>query len=284
MQQGPFFGVHLSTEPDSPKAAKRSRNFRRRLVAYGSIFAILYGIWLWTPWEYDLIPPERLHLQPADPDSARFFSSGTKVAVVTAHPDDAEFYLGGTLTNLSNVGADIQLITCTDGDKGYYPFEDWKANSIVRRREQTAASSAWHGRTPIFLGFPDGRSEVNEAMVRGIQRELERFKPDYVLCFDGYYPTRLSHRDHRRAGRAAEIATRRLGTHLWICRFSTVEGNWFSNIENYWDDKSALLAIHRSQFHGAKLEGIRARVYENAESDGQLGRITLAEGMRVEKL
>src|SRR5262249_50218274 len=162
----------------------------------------------------------------------------------------AEFYLGGTLAKLAKAGADIQLVVCTDGDKGYYPFEDYQANSRIRRAEQTAASKVWHGRTPVFLGFPDGRLEVNEAVVRSIEREISEFHPDYLLCFDGYYPTRLTHRDHRRAGRAAEIAAKRFGSPVWLGRFSSVAPNWFSNIEDFWDAKSDLLAIHRSQFYG----------------------------------
>lgn len=223
-------------------------------------------------------------MAPVDPDSDKLFSRGIRVAVVTAHPDDAEFYLGGTLTKLGRAGAEIQLIVCTDGDKGYYPFEDWQRNSRVRQAEQTAASQVWHGRVPVFLGFPDGRSQVNEPMVRAIQRELENFHPDYLLCFDGYFPTRLSHRDHRRAGRAAELAVRRSRLPVWICRFSSVAPNWYSNIEDEWDAKSELLAVHKSQFYGAKLDGIRSRVYDNAEREGQMGGLTLAEGMRVERL
>lgn len=253
-------------------------------MAYGSIFGILYGIWIWTPWEYDFIQPPKPSMARIDPDSKRLFSKGTKVMVVTAHPDDAEFYLGGTLTKLGKVGADIQLVVCTDGDKGYYPFEDWQGNSRTRRAEQSAAAAKWSGRPPIFFGFPDGRLEVSEPVVRAIEREIDAFQPDYVLCFDGYYPTRLSHRDHRRSGRAAEIALKRAGISLFLCRYSTVAPNWFSDIEDYWDAKSELLAIHKSQFYGAKLEGIRSRVYDNAEREGQLGGMGLAEAMRVEHL
>lgn len=264
--------------------ARRRRNFRRRVVAYGTIFALLYGLWLWTPWEFDLIqrmPPPKT---PVDPDSKLLFRPGVRVVVVTGHPDDAEFYLGGTLTKLGRAGADIQLIACTDGDKGYYPFEDWRRNSVVRRAEQTRAAEAWHGRPPIFLGFPDGRLEVDEAVVRGIQRELERLRPDYVFCFDGFFPTRLSHRDHRRSGRAAEVAAIRSGLPLCLCRFSSVAPNWFSNIEDEWDAKSELLAIHASQFHGERLERIREMVYSNAEREGALGGFSLAEGCRVQRL
>jgi LmbE family N-acetylglucosaminyl deacetylase len=202
--------------------------------------------------------------------------------VITAHPDDAEFYLGGTLTKLGRAGVDIQLVACTDGDKGYYPFEDYKRNRKVRQAEQTEAAKVWHGRRPVFLGFPDGRLSVTEPLVRALEMQMESFSPDYVFAFDGRYPPRLSHRDHRRAGIAAENACYRYKKAGWLMRFSTNSANWYSDISDLWDEKYALLQVHASQFHGKRLDGVAAMVYDSAERDGQNANTTLAEGLRCE--
>jgi LmbE family N-acetylglucosaminyl deacetylase len=261
----------------------RKRNLRRRLWFYGTLAFAAWVGWHYVPYRIQYFQPEvpKETVQfPAD----RFLAKGTRVAIVTAHPDDAEFYLGGTLTRLAKTGADIQLIVCTDGDKRNYFLEDWKKTGEIRRGEQIEASKVWKGRYPVFLGFPDGGTEVDEPMIRAIGRELVRFDPQFTLIFDGDYFPKVSHGDHVNAGKAAELAMRMFHVKGWVMRFASRGPNWFSDISDVWDAKSDLLAIHRSQFYGDKLERIRGTVEAMGEKEGEIGGVNLAEGFRCDNL
>ena len=222
-------------------------------------------------------------LAKVDPDSTLLFAKGARVLVVTAHPDDAEFYLGGLLLKLHAAGAEIQLVAMTDGDKGYYPFEDWKSNGKVRRAEQTEAASHWSDRAPVFLGFHDGRLRAGEREVEALRAQISGFKPSWVLAFDPLYPPRMSHRDHRRAGTITEEAVK--GTAVnWLMRFSTRAPSFTVDVSDEWEGHQKLLAIHRSQFFGERLEGVKNMVASNLETDGERIDTTHGVGFRCTRL
>ncbi|MEZ0327068.1 MAG: PIG-L deacetylase family protein [Fimbriimonas sp.] len=246
---------------------------------------MLWAFWAWQPWEFDFI--ERKPEQPLpriDPDSKKLFGKGTRVLVITAHPDDSEFYIGGTL-HLLGKSAEIHQIICTDGDKGYYWFfADAKENRRVRRIEANAAKDAWHGRSLEFLGYPDGRLRVRDELVDRIAERIRALRPEYVLAFDGEFPPRLSHQDHRRAGDAALLAAKTAGVPLWLMMFSTNAANYYVDITDVWPDKEELLKIHASQFHGERLERVTNMVASSAEKDGEAANVTHAEGFRCIKL
>ncbi len=203
--------------------------------------------------------------------------------MVTAHPDDSEFYIGASATILHRQGAIMHHIVVTDGDKGYYPFEEADENRATRRAEQDKASGTW-GAKPVYLSFPDGRlrntSEVREA----IWKEIQAFKPDFVLSFDGLFPPRMSHQDHRRSGDAVEDVLKEKGWEGWLMRFSTGSPNFVIDISDTWETKKDLLAIHKSQFYGDRLEGIINLVESRAERDGEKIGAAYGEGFRCEKL
>src|SRR5579871_345220 len=134
------------------------RWLRRTAWTLAALGAALVGIYEYQPQRYDLFPRTPPAITPwTAPDSAHLFSAVARVVIVTAHPDDAEFYLGGTLTKLGRAGARLSLMVCTDGDKGYYPFEDAARNRRVRREEQRTAAGMWNAAEVDFLGYPDGR-------------------------------------------------------------------------------------------------------------------------------
>lgn len=275
----------MSDQTDPAVRARKRRNLRRRVYFYGGFALALWAFWVWQPWEFDFIPRGQPKKNPpTDPDSAILFSPKAKVLVVTAHPDDDEFYIAGTLLTLSQSGAQIYSIVCTDGDKGYYPFEDWQRNRRVRRQEQMEASARYHVKEVLFFAHPDGRLRADEILIQHIQEEIERIRPDYVLCFDGAYPPRMSHQDHRRSGDAAEAAARRSGKTIWLLRFFTASPNFVVDITRQWSDKREMLAIHKSQFHDDRLMMIRNMVEDMASKDGERIGVPYGEGFRCEKL
>jgi LmbE family N-acetylglucosaminyl deacetylase len=247
--------------------------------------AILVGIYEYQPQRYDLFPRTPPADNPwTDPDSAHLFQPGARVVIITAHPDDAEFYLGGTLTKLGKAGVHLSLIVCTDGDKGYYPFEDAARNRRIRQQEQRTAAAMWHAADVDFLGYPDGRLFATPEVVSALASRLRRLKPEYILAFDPDYPPRLSHRDHRNSGEAAERALREAGVGAWLLRFSTRAPNYAADVTAEWPMKEELLRVHASQFHGDRLAMIDSIVAHSAAETGKLTHSRYAEGFRCTRL
>jgi len=270
---------------EATRTGQRRGYWRFVLWPLGLAVALFAGFYWWQPWEVQLFPravPGGTRW--TEPEPERLFAAGTRVVVVTAHPDDSEFYIGGLLTRLSESEAELFLIVCTDGDKAYYPFEDAKKNRIVRQGEQRAAAAKWHAQEVVFLGFPDGRLRVTEALVRSVQRELQRIQPAYIFTFDADYPPRIAHQDHRLAGHATEIAAAREGFDGWLCRFSTAAPNFALDVTDVWPRKMELVAVHKSQFYGDRLERIRNLIGNRDSSAGEFIGVGKAEALRVSRL
>jgi LmbE family N-acetylglucosaminyl deacetylase len=272
----------LPSPTPEQRALKRKRAIKQRLWIYGILFTVIYGGVWYQPYEVDWIPRRIPNPNPpVNPDTSRLFAKGTKVLVVTAHPDDSEFFIGGLLSQLAKSGANLHQVICTDGDKGYYFFFTNAAkNRVVRRQEARNAAKAWHAQSLKFLGYPDRFLHANDEVIAKISDEIEQFKPEYILAFDGDYPPRASHQDHRRSGDATKIAAQKTHIAKWLLLFSTIAPNYIVDITNQWEDQKNLLAIHRSQFFGSHLEGVENMVEYSAELDGTRGGFELGEGFR----
>ncbi|MBS1718709.1 MAG: PIG-L family deacetylase [Armatimonadetes bacterium] len=267
------------------KAAKRKKALKRRLFVYSAILGLIYGAFLFLPQQVDWNQKPIPNPNPkVDPDSRHLFSPGTRVLVVTAHPDDAEFYLGAGLVGLHEKGAEIRLVVCTNGDKGYYTrlFTNSERNAEVRQDEQLKASLQY-GADVVFLGHPDGRLHKDEELVKEIKDQIARWHAEYVFCFDPEYPPKVSHQDHRRSGEAATEAAMQSPTVKWLLQFSTRAPNFGFDVSN-WDLEIKMLSYHASQFHGKRLEMISNMVWENAQRDGEILGLGLAQGLRASRL
>lgn len=130
------------------------------------------------------------------------------VLVVVAHPDDAEFMAAGTIGKWAQEGKEINYVLCTAGDKGTSDRSMPPSKlAEIRRTEQREACDRLGVKEIVFLNYEDGTLQNTLALRRDIVREIRRFKPDVVLCWD---PTarwsvqgRPSHPDHRASGDAA---------------------------------------------------------------------------------
>jgi LmbE family N-acetylglucosaminyl deacetylase len=244
-----------------------------------------YAIYLYQPMRFDLVPrPAPAYNPPVDPDSRLLFTPEARIAVVTAHPDDAEFYIGGTLARLREAGARVWLIVATHGDKAFWPWEDPDENRRVRGAETRAAAAAWGAQEVTFLRYNDGRVHPTAGLQADIGRELDRFRPTWVFTFDGEYPPRFSHGDHRAVGIACERAVKEAHAADWLLHFSTRAPNYAVPIAPEWDRKMALIRMHASQFHGRRLAFISDMLHQMAAADGRLARAPLGEGLRCERI
>lgn len=270
---------------DGSRVKDKPSRSGRVLKTLAVLGGVLWGVYQYQPQRYDFIPRQLPASNPwTDPDSDRLFSPGVRVTIVSAHPDDAEFYIGGLLTRLAKSGAVLSLVVATDGDKGYYPFEDAARNLAVRRDEQEAAAKMWNAEEVVYLGYPDGRFDVTGQSVADIARELRRLQPEYILAFDGDYPPRLSHGDHRNAGAATERAVKQSGVGKWLLRYSTIAPNFAFDVTDSWQSKLEALAVHKSQFSGGKMNFISNMLAGIATRDGALINTRYAEGVRCTRL
>lgn len=254
-----------------------------RLFAWFSLgLAIAAGVtYAYIPLRFQLAVPEA-------PESRRgivvsqdeVFAKGKKILVVVGHPDDPEFYIGGTLLNLKDAGAKLQLLCLTSGDKAYYPFGAPDGLTETREKEQTEATHAWGGEVE-FARFKDGRLSASPEVVNRIKQEIDEFKPDIVMSFDPYFFKRRYHRDHVAAGLATMEAIGAAGTKPLIMLFHSSAGKTTFDITGRWDEKVKLLAIHKSQFAESRLDFIVGMVGRAAQGEGKKIGVEYAESFRV---
>ena len=272
--------------PSGPRWKRVLKSVGRILL---SLFLVLFfvggGAYWWNPQRIHFRKPNPDNFPKVDPDSSSLFSAGHRVTIVVGHPDDAEFFISGALLKLHDAGAILTLIVVTDGDKSFYPpfMTNAEENRRVRRLEQTQASSHY-GAKVIFMGGPDGRYNPDEPFLRAkLLATIHSEHPDYIIAFDPEYLPTIQHRDHENSGRAAiELAPETSAK--WILLFATTAKNYFVDTSKYWDKRSELVAIHKSQFYGEKLERVRGMLYEKEMSDGEESNLELAEGFRAIKL
>ena len=225
------------------------------------------------------------------------------VLAVAAHPDDLEFSCAGTLALWTKQGTKVVYLICTSGEAGFdRPGLSREERIAIREGEQRAAAEVLGVDEVVFLREPDGLLEPNLDLRRKIVREIRRFQPDAVLCWDPTVlwisETMVNHPDHRAAAQATvdavfpsagliylheDFAGEGLSPckpdRLFIFRFDG--GDTFSEIEETIDLKIAALKKHQSQIKEWDPETILRRM---AERQGRANGIHYAETFRVIEL
>lgn len=220
-----------------------------------------------------------------------------RALAIYAHPDDADVSCGGTLARWVRAGSEVELVLCTNGDKGTSDPALDPAELTERRRVEADAAAECLGLAGQHrLGHPDGELEDGPGLRGELVRWIREFRPDTVLCPD---PTAVffgedyyNHRDHRVVGFAALDAVspaaalphyfpdagkaHRVST---VLLSGTLEPSVWVDITAALDAKTAAVACHRSQFTDG---GVWARqaVVERAAAEGRLAGVRHAEGFR----
>ena len=193
-----------------------------------------------------------------------------RAMVIAAHPDDIEFVVAGTVAKWVRAGTEVMYVLATSGDAGSHePGATREGVAQVREAEQRAAGRVVGVTDVVFLGYRDGEVEPTLALRRDLVREIRRFRPDTVICYD---PTRLlvgdryiNHPDHRAVGQAAldavaptaamplafaELHEEGLEPHRVkdVLIASTMEPNAWIDISDTIELKIEALRQHASQF------------------------------------
>ena len=133
-----------------------------------------------------------------------------RVLVVAAHPDDVDFGAAGTVAAWTDAGVEVAYCIVTDGEAGGEdPSVSRAEMANLRRDEQRAAAKEVGVRSVSFLGYPDGRLEVSQALRRDVTRAVRAFRPQLVLAPSPerwWERIHASHPDHLAAGEAATCA------------------------------------------------------------------------------
>ncbi len=221
-----------------------------------------------------------------------------RALVVMAHPDDAEFLCAGTVARLCNEGWLVWYCLATSGDKGTKdPEMTPERLAGIREAEQREACRILGCQDVIFLRYPDGWVEPNDALRGQIVRLIRELKPDTVITWDGFRRG-FNHNDHRAVGIATYDAVypasrdplyypEQIAEGLNWHRVSELllggadEPDYFVDITDTFDTKIAALLAHTSQVARDQprdewVAGFRRRMREQAEHSG----IAYAEAFR----
>lgn len=141
-----------------------------------------------------------------------YFRDYERVLAVYAHPDDAEYLFGGTVATLTQQGAEVNFVCCTDGCKsGSDSTLSDQEIAETRAAEQRAAADVLGVKDVNFLGYRNGSLELTGELRRDIVRQIRRYKPQLILTMmpdrDFNEPLGISHIEHMIAGQATLIAT-----------------------------------------------------------------------------
>lgn len=135
--------------------------------------------------------------------------SGERVLVVTAHPDDADWYCGGAAKKLSEAGAEVIYVICTDGGGGSMDASLTRSKlAEIRKIEQRTANDILGVSKTIHLGHPDGGLNKITGLDSEISALIRDIKPALFITFDPAHPEHSMHPDHRAACLAALRAVR----------------------------------------------------------------------------
>lgn len=219
------------------------------------------------------------------------------VLAIYAHPDDAEVSCGGTLARWAAAGADVQVVLCTQGDKGSSdPSVDPTVLAAQRLAEATAAGEVLGITAHHRLGRPDGEID-DDAVLRGeLVAIIRAVRPDAVVApdptavfFGGHY---VNHRDHRVVGWATldSVAHAAANPHYFrdagpphraaaLYLSGTLEPDVWVDITATIDAKAEAIARHESQV-GEPGEWLRTVVRQRAEDAGREAGVAYAEAFR----
>jgi LmbE family N-acetylglucosaminyl deacetylase len=193
-----------------------------------------------------------------------------RALVVHAHPDDMEFGCAGTVAKWTDAGIEVDLVICTEGNRGGEGDRSEEELVNVRRKEQAAAQKILGIKEVVYLGYDDGYLMPSLELRKDITRQIRRFRPQIVICPN---PVRHfgsiggNHPDHLAVGEATFAAVyptarnpmavpellRDEGLEKWVVSWIYLLGRPYEEVDHVEDitgtidRKTAALECHKSQ-------------------------------------
>lgn len=220
---------------------------------------------------------------------------------VYAHPDDADVSCGGTMARWAAAGARVEVVVCTQGDKGSSDPACRPAELARRRAGEVAAAAGRLGLAGHhLLGHPDGEIDNTPELRAELVGLVRRLKPEVVICPD---PTAVlfgsryfNHRDHRAVGWAVldAVSPAAANPHYFpdhgpphqveaVYLSGSLEPDLWVDITGFIEVKAETLLCHESQV-GEEGEWFRQVVRSRAEEEGRAAGVAYAEGFRLLRL
>jgi LmbE family N-acetylglucosaminyl deacetylase len=201
---------------------------------------------------------------------ARRRQSDFCVLAIGAHPDDVEIGCGGGLLRHRAAGHRVVIYVATDGSEG--------GNTSLRRSEAEAAASRL-GAEIVFGCARDTLVTTDRETIGGIASLVQLHQPKVVFT----HTEEDTHQDHRAIFAATMIAARGVGNLLCYQSPSSTtafQPNLFLDIEEYLEDKVALIAEHATQL--AKCRYLEAELLRStARYWGRFAGYRAVEPMKV---
>lgn len=137
-----------------------------------------------------------------------------RLVVVAPHPDDETLGLGATTTQLAALGADVQVVSVSDGGAAQpgVTASDRLRMETIRRYELGRAAGILNVPNPISLGLPDGELVDHEETLADTLTEILGVDGPPTWCAATWRGD--GHPDHEAVGRAAAAACDRTGATL----------------------------------------------------------------------
>ena len=146
-----------------------------------------------------------------------------RILVIDPHPDDESFYWGGTMAKYTQMGADINLLVLSNGEKGKTAFAQGErilARNVEPNEEHQFAELRQKEcfRAAENLGIKKEKIEfaelpnlgINQNALQIIANSMIRLDPHVVISFDETGTSRPTNEDHSWAGIATFAAIRLL--------------------------------------------------------------------------
>lgn len=199
-------------------------------------------------------------------ENERKFSIPKKTLIIATHPDDAEINAAGLTRSLTQGGAAVHYLVCSNGDTGTWDRSIMDRDSLarIRRLEQQEAADFLGVSSVSFLNIPDGYVWRDEGYLRsGITKAIRAIGPEMVVTHDPWKSYEFND-DHRTVGLATAHAVLLAPNHLYeadqidegfdphftpmVTFFNTDNPNLWVDLSSFYEDKEAAIRIHKSQF------------------------------------
>jgi LmbE family N-acetylglucosaminyl deacetylase len=138
----------------------------------------------------------------------------TEIVVVAAHPDDETLGFGAAAATLADRGVRVQVVAVSDGGASHPHLTPLQSCHLARTRraELRTAARVLGVPAPICLGLPDGELSDHQDRLTDLLSDLLAALPGQTWCAANWRGD--GHPDHEAVGRAAAVATARIGSVL----------------------------------------------------------------------